>query len=118
MLIIWKTLIYFVSFFVTLKVTWLLNPSLFLCYGEIWRPLSSALYTDSLFWDPFVLWCYLFACGYTREFHKGSFYATQYFILSCKTSLYLSYLIPSRLLPLLYSFFPRNAINPSHTRLR
>ena len=80
----WKFVIYFLSWLVTLDSVMCLSPETFLGQLQVWRPLTSAIYTESLVFEWFILVLYLGYAGYAREQYRGTLAATLYFFFMCK----------------------------------
>jgi hypothetical protein len=88
MFVAWKFALYYLSWVACLFTRWDikaaidLDPSLGVF--QLWRPLTSTLFTESYLSGFSVLALYLFFGGYGREMKKGTLHATLYFLLTCK----------------------------------
>ena len=72
MFVFWKFVVYVVSWFISLKDLFLMNPYLMLVKFEFWRPISSVIYTNSSFGEIFVLGFYFGWIVYQREKFIGT----------------------------------------------
>jgi len=94
-----KVFFYLLSWFWDGQAQLGLNPTSTTLRGQVWRPITSALYMDALFSGCFVAWFYL-SGAYTKEFFKGSLYIYLYFFLTC----YALVLVASTVLVSYYTF--------------
>ena len=99
----WKFALYYLSWFVCLFTRWDLrgvldlDPSLGMF--QLWRPLTSTVYTESYLTGFSVLALYLFYSAYNREMKKGTLHALLYFLFTCKCIFDLNF---TRLLTVFY----------------
>ncbi len=68
-MILWKVVLYLLSFLIKLSDFIGLNPAQTLVHGQLWRPLTSSFYTDSLFSGVLGMWVYIAFSAYVREMH-------------------------------------------------
>lgn len=61
----------------------LVDPHKVMLEGELWRPVTSVLFCESMFVGGFITWMYLNYGSFNREFYKGTFYQMCYFFAMC-----------------------------------